>query len=369
VLKWNRLLLSATGLACSIASAYTPPTAYQVTQVIPANAAVFDAATQTVLATIPGSAGGSIGNTVTELTVGGDVLRSTYIGVDPKVIAISGDGSTAYIGMQSGSTVRAYDVNGATAGSEIDLGSDIFVGKHHAIDIAVSPTDKNTIAVVSAGSRFQTRTHLSLFRNGQLQTTPDELVDAAIGTSVFSSSGSTLYGFSNLVPSWELYSIGVGDGGLTYGSVTAAAFAGYDLKLKYAHGLLYASNGVVYDPARGVDVGTYANTGQLFLDDDHGLVYGTPGNGDLTVFDQATYTPITTIRTGLNLVRVSDMLNLGDGRMAIIGSQDFNSSNIYFLQAIPEPSTRIQMTLGGILMLGWMFRRQKPAASRANHSN
>lgn len=364
----NFFLLPLAGLFCTTAGAYTPPAGYQITQSIVVNSATFDPVHQAILATVPGSVGGNLGNTVTQIGLTGEILKSTYVGIDPNIISLSNDGSTAYVGTLKGPSIAVYDVGAATVSRQIDLGSTTQLGVNHAVDIAVSPVDKDTIAVVTSGAKIQALTKVVTYTGGVRNPSVDDydFSDAQIGSVVFDETGSTLYGITN--PSsytFEMYTMHLGPEGLSYGSVTSAASLG-NKGLQYRSGVLYGDDGVAFDTNLQVDIGTYNSQtfypSLISLDVNSGLVYGWSSGGDFTVFNQNTFTPIATVRTGLNLFRISEVMDIGGGNFALVGTYDNKTSNLFFLRAIPEPATRAQMLLGVMLLLGLTLAKRRQQA-------
>jgi outer membrane protein assembly factor BamB len=353
-------VMLAMSAACQLSFAFTVPQAYQVTKSLSVNSAIFDPVTHTILATIPSSAGFGIGNSVTELSISGDILRSTYIGSEPFAIALSNDGSTAYVGMNGASLVRSYEVATATAGRQLALQGSPREGAQHAFGIAISPSDNNTVAVLSRDSCCANPGHVMLFRDGVLAPQLVNDYDEFVGTMAFGAD-NTLYGYNSVSSGFELYSYKVDANGSSLQSTVKPAFGQYNIVIQYDNGLLLSSSGQVFDPAIGRVVGVYDSPiGSLRAvapDSANGITYGIDGSGQLTAFDQHTFEPIASFSTGLNPAYISKLINLGDGNLALIASEQGTGNSLFILQAVPEPSSALLFGIG--LMAAALLARHK----------
>lgn len=341
--------LCALALAFHSASAFAVVTefssTYEVTQSIRANEAVFDAASQTIFLTAP-SNNSAIGS-LTRLDLSGNILSSTIIGATPTVLAVSSGGDKAYVGyagLNGNAAVMPVDVNTGQTEAPIDVGRFYGLGRSKPLAIAVAPSDANTIAV---STQFPFRISLATtYTNGKVNEA-SEVIDngSNISSITFDPNGTRAFASSL---EGNVYSMDFD--GRNFSNVQSI-FGGAGINLTVHNELLYTSNGLVYDPSLQAVVGSYTPApSAVTIDQRRQLVFGWLYNGDITVYNLETFTPITTLHTGLNIRALKDVMDLGNGNFALLGSSDLVAYNLFYLQAIPEPSSPLLMALGMVAL-------------------
>ena len=117
---------------------------------IPSNDVAYDAARDVVLASVP-SSHPSLGNELVELDPEtGVVGRHVFVGSEPRAIALSDDGSTAFVALGGASAVAVVDLAAFTASSfPIAVTED---GPRHANDLKVVP-GRNDLVVTQLADR------------------------------------------------------------------------------------------------------------------------------------------------------------------------------------------------------------------------
>lgn len=292
---------------CANAGSYVPPTKFNVSTIgFKVNGIAYDAAANRILAALPSSDGVGLGNTLTTLSNTGAVLNSTYLGSEPTTIGLSSDGSTAYVGMSGASLIRQYDVATHTAGSQINLGMSSYDGPNYARQILVSPTDNSMITVALRNQCCSPSSEgVAVYTNGVVAPNKLSSYQADV-TSIAYTSANTVYGFNADDTGFNLYKMGVDGSGISLLSNTPGGLgsAGFNSSIMSSGGLIYSSNGVVFDPSTGYVIGTYSSpnaySNLLAVDpvSSLGVVFAVDSTGHLLTFDQNTFVPISSYDLG-----------------------------------------------------------------------
>ncbi|HEX8070054.1 MAG TPA: Calx-beta domain-containing protein [Pyrinomonadaceae bacterium] len=213
---------------------------------------VYNAADQTLYASVPSSAGAA-GNTVTPINPAtGEVGTPVFVGSEPSKLALSDDGHSLYVFLDGAYAVRRFDTQTRTPGTQFGVGSDSFHGVYRANDLAVAPGNPNLVAV----ARYYPGTSppeagVAVFDNGvqRTKTTPGH-TDGA-NSLAFSATAAKLYGGGDQ----PLQTITVDATGATVTGTTTFVVGN---QIKFAGGRVYSSSGQVVDPDAGTLLGTFA---------------------------------------------------------------------------------------------------------------
>src|SRR6266850_6530957 len=115
------------------------------------NDLVVDPTTQTIYVSIPSSSlpnGNSIAP-VTGLT--GAVGPSVFLGSEPTKLAVSDNGQFIYALLNGSASIRRFETATQTAGLQFSLGHDSSGSPLLPVDLAVQPSNPNTLAVMRQG--------------------------------------------------------------------------------------------------------------------------------------------------------------------------------------------------------------------------
>jgi hypothetical protein len=198
---------------------------------------VYNASIGRLVASVPSTAALN-GNSICVIDPGEARIESTtFVGSDPNKLAVSSDGSVAWVGLDGSGTVRRFDLTTRTAGPQFSL-STPSNGLGLAQDIAVLPGTVDTIAVSGGASG------LGLFDNG-VRRGPSV---SASGVLEFRSQDELLVG-GYLLTRYAVSSAGL--------SRISEAGGGYgEFQLVDGNRVYYAS-GKVFDLAAGRPVGSF----------------------------------------------------------------------------------------------------------------
>ncbi len=214
---------------------------------LPTNDIVYNPAEEKIYASVPGSTIG-IGNTVTAVSPRtGEIANSVFVGSEPNKLALATDNRSLYVALDGAFAVRRFDTQTQTALPQFDVGYDPADGPFYAKEIAVSPDNPDTVAVVR--QQFNFIRSLAIYNNGvQLPNVVNELSVIA-----FSNTGSTLYGSTGS----NLQTITANSGGATVVNTTPL-FGGFS-EMEHENGTIITSSGHVIDAATRTLLGTFPN--------------------------------------------------------------------------------------------------------------
>lgn len=322
-----------------------------------ASSIAYNAATDTLWASVPGSAGFGVGNTLTAIDVNAWTVSSrTFIGSEPTALAVSDDGRFVYAGLFGSNSIKRFNTVSGEVDLSIDLGSDRYDGPLYAEDIEVMPGSPETIAVSLRNQGFSPRHEgVAIFDGAQRRPL---MTGGHTGANriEFATAG-VLYGYNNETSEFGLRTIVASADGLVTTAVRSNLVSGYGVDIEYDSGFIYSSTGRVVNPVTGRIEGTYdlcpgwCFSGVLEPDSAAGVTYFASATG-LDVFDQATFTRILHFDLQGVTGDVKSLVGLGDGRLALSTGSD----RIYLLTPVPEPES-YALFMAGLGLLAALRRR------------
>ncbi len=253
-------------------------------------------------ASIPGAAG-SMGNSVVGISpLTGAIVSQVQVGSEPTAMAISGDGTQLYVGLNGAGAVRQVNLTTGTAGLQFSLGggSGVYNPPYTAQGMAVLPGEPNSLAVYGSSGV------LTIYDSGVARPNNSSglgleiYFDQNSGSIAFGSSASTLYALTSGYNE-GLYQLTIDSTGVT-AAKSLATTTGYSTTLQFDNGRLYLSNGTVLDATTGNLLGqfsinsTTAASGAIISDSSLGRAWVIPNENTSTVnqilaFDESTFTP------------------------------------------------------------------------------
>lgn len=251
------------------------------------NDLIYDATRGMLWASVPSSAGATLGNSVVSIDPYTGVLGGTlWVGSEPTKLSLSTDGSTLWVAFAGSPSVRKIDLT-AMVLTPVRMyfpggwGNNIYVS-----DLVASPGSPTTVAVAA----------------GFVTIYDDAIPRPNTGTTgathlAYGSLASSLYGYSN---SLSIYTIG--STGITSTQTTNSG--NYSNDLRYDNGRLYLTSGEVLDGTSGILLGTFAAAGPVAPDSglgrafilNPGQLYGSPNQ--VTAFDVNTFAPLGSFGVG-----------------------------------------------------------------------
>jgi uncharacterized repeat protein (TIGR01451 family) len=255
---------------------------------LPTKDLVYDPSRKLLWASVPSSAGPSLGNSVISIDPYTGVLGTPiWVGSEPNQLALSSDGTTLWVSFNGTPSVRKVNLVSATATAVQPYFPGGWGSNVYASDLAVMPGSPSTVAVAAG--------FVSIF--------DDATPRANNGTSgatalAFGSSASTLYGFQ-----YGLSIFSVDSTGIT--STTNPVNSGtYSSELRYDNGRLYLTSGGVLNSTSGSLLGTFAAQGTVAPDSSLGRAFVMSGSipfgtaNQITAFDVNTFLSLGSLPVG-----------------------------------------------------------------------
>src|SRR5688572_20416547 len=207
---------------------------------LPTNDIAYNPVDQLFYASVP-SAAGSIGNSIAAINPAtGLVDQPVFIGSEPFKIALSATGDVLYTTLGGVPRVRKYDITTKTPGIQFGLGSDFIHGPFWGANLAVSPLDRDLVAVTTFLPGLFPGSELVLTRNGVL------LPNKSGGNSL-AFLGSYLYTYSNEVSEFGIRKLAITSEGFLEVGFTTNIVNGFGHEIAAAGGRIYGSDGAVAD--------------------------------------------------------------------------------------------------------------------------
>lgn len=282
-----------------------PPQPFTTYLALPINDIVYNAVDGLIYASVAGSAGEGLGNTIAGIDPNsGIIIKTIFVGSEPTRIALSSDGTQLFVGLNGAGSVRQVNLTTATAGMQFSLGGGpgIYNAPYVAEGLAVLPGQPNSVAVYgnngivtifdSGVARAKTSSGLNIYFN-QNQ-----------GGLAFGSSASTLY-LSAYTVSPYLYSLTVDATGVTAAKQLGN---GSGTTVQYDNARLYLPSGTVVDATTGSQLGQFSTTGSssntpvavsgpIVSDSTLGRAWIVPSSvlvntSQLLAFDETTFNPV-----------------------------------------------------------------------------
>jgi uncharacterized repeat protein (TIGR01451 family) len=216
------------------------------------NDLVYNPSTQLFYASIPSAAGPTLGNSIVSIDpVTGALGNPIWVGSEPNKLAISGDGTVLWVGLDGAASVREVNLTTSTAGLQFSLGggSGVYDPPFTAGALAVMPGNPNTVAV----SILYNGSSTAIYDSGVKRPATDQ---NSFNVMTFSPSGNEIYAVQT---QGGYYVLTVGSTGITNTAEKNSSVYSFDLR--YANGRSYLSDGAVLDAEQGTLLGTFYVSG------------------------------------------------------------------------------------------------------------
>ncbi len=285
-------------------------TAFSTYVALPANDIVWNSRDGLIYATVAGTGGPGLGNSLVAVDpISGAIQKTIFVGSEPTLLALSDDGTTAFVGLNGAGAVREVNLQTNTTGIQFSLGGGpgVYNLPYTAQGLAVLPGQPNSVAVYanngvgtiydSGVARPQTTANIESYFNQNY------------GALAFGASANTLYLSSQSIGN-QLYRLTVGTSGIT--AIDHLSTTGGGTTLQFDKDLLFSPNGVVSNATTGANLaqlsipngsnGTANAVGPIVSDSTLNrafVLYGAYGsNYSLYSYDEATFNPIASLPVG-----------------------------------------------------------------------
>jgi hypothetical protein len=236
-----------------------PPQPFTTFLALPINDIVYNTVDGLIYASIAGSAGEGLGNTIAGIDPSsGVILKTIFVGSEPTRIALSSDGTQLFVGLNGAGAVRQVNLTTAIAGVQFSLGGGpgVYNAPYVASGLAAVPGEPSSVAVYgtngvvtifdSGVARAKTSSGLSTYFNQNY------------GGLAFGNSASTLYLNSQSIGS-NLYTLTIDATGVTAATQLGSGNAG-GTTVQYDSSRLYLASGTVVDAGTGHQLGQFSTT-------------------------------------------------------------------------------------------------------------
>ena len=232
-----------------------PPQPFTTFLPLPINDIVYNAVDGLIYASVAGSAGEGLGNTIAGIDPNSAVVVKTiFVGSEPNRLALSSDGTQLFVGLNGAGAVRQVNLTTGIAGTSFSLGGGpgLYNAPYTAASLAALPGQPNSVAVAASNGI------ITIFDSGvaRSKTTANLSVNYNTGYGAglsFGNSASTLY--TN-----TLYALTIDATGVTAAkSLNNAAYVSTN-NVQYDNGRLYMPTGTVFDATTGNQLGQFSAT-------------------------------------------------------------------------------------------------------------
>jgi trimeric autotransporter adhesin len=317
----------------------TPTQSFTTYVGLPVNDIAWNPVDGLIYATVPSSAGQGVGNSLVGIDPNtGTIQKTIFVGSEPTRLALSTDGTQAFVGLNGAGAVRQVNIATATAGVQFSLGGGpgIYNPPYTASSLASVPGQPNSVAV------YSTNGIVTIYDSGVARPNSSSGLQTYFtsnyGGLSFGSSAATLYVSSEAIGSY-VYALTVDATGIT--AVKSLPTAGSGSTLQYDNGRLYFPNGTVADAVTGNSLGQFsvpqsystspvAASGPVVSDSSLNRAWVVLSSIGITAYEETTFNSVATLPVGSgngSLSSPADLIRWGQNGLA------FHSGNqLYILQ-------------------------------------
>jgi trimeric autotransporter adhesin len=283
-----------------------PPQPFTTFLALPINDIVYNTVDGLIYASIAGSAGEGLGNSIVGIDPSsGVILKTIFVGSEPTRIALSSDGTQLFVGLNGAGSVRQVNLTTTTAGVQFTLGGGpgVYNPPYVASGLAALPGQPNSVAV------YGTNGVVTIFDSGVARAKTSSGLNTYFyqnyGGLAFGSSASTLYLNSQSIGS-NLYTLTIDATGVTAATQLGSGNAG-GTTVQYDNSRLYLASGTVVDAGTGHQLGQFSTTnststtplavsGPIVSDSTLGHAWIVPtsalsNTNQILAFDESTFNP------------------------------------------------------------------------------
>ena len=258
-------------------------------------------ATGLIYASVPGGAGAPYGNSIVGINPStGEITTVIPVGSEPTTLEISNDGSIIYVALKGAHAIQKVDLVNNTVGTPFSLGTSTSYGPYNAEDIAIDPSNSDTIAVSLTRENVSPRHGgIAIFDNGikRANTTQEHTGSNRIE---YSSSSGMIFGYNNESTEYGLRKLSVDAEGVYQDSVWRQVISGFNVDIEASGDILYATTGTVVDmqQAAPLIIGSFpisAKASELVIDEHHQTIYFLVGS-KIESFDRTSFVKLDSLQ-------------------------------------------------------------------------
>lgn len=209
---------------------------------------LFEPGSQQLFLSLPADAP-AFSNSVVSLNPVSGVFGSPFlVGSNPGKLAASDNGQKLYVGLNGTASVARVEIATRTVSLTFPLNTG-----YDARDIVVLPGQPGTVAIAreffpDSSSGMGQTAGIAIYRDGtELPLSTPTYVESST-TITCSTNPARLYGYNGWASEFGFRRFDVSSSGVTQLSATPELISGFDRKIEFAGGLLFASSGTVLQP-------------------------------------------------------------------------------------------------------------------------
>lgn len=274
------------------------------------NDLAWDSVNQVIYLSVPSTAVKN-GNSIAVLNpTTAKIASSQFAGSEPDVLAISGDSSFLYVGLDGADIVQRFTLPSLGTDISYSLGSDPVFGPYFALDLQVAPAAPHTTAVSLGLPNSIPAAIGGIVIYDDATARPTKVPGFGPTSHVYDSlqwgsDATVLYAANGETSGFDFYTLSVNPSGAVLDNDYFGEFTQFGIRIHFDPGtnLVYSDDGIVVDPSTGLQGGNFQASGLMVPDSTINAAFfigqtqsqfGTP-NFTIESFDLTHFTAITSI--------------------------------------------------------------------------
>ncbi|MGC1768596.1 MAG: hypothetical protein WA785_09795 [Candidatus Acidiferrales bacterium] len=235
-----------------------------------ANDLVWDSVNKVIYLSVPSTATANA-NTIAVLNPSlGTIVSAKSAGSEPDALAIAGDSSYLYVGLDGQSTVQRFTLPALATDISYPLGTSKYFGPYFALDLQVAPGAPHTTAVSLGAFNVSPAAEggVTIFDDATPRPTTASVAADLYDSIQWGSDATALYAANNEDSGFDFYTLAVSPSGVVLSNDYRGIFDRYFIRIHYDQGtkLVYSDDGHVVNPATGLPAGSFAASGVMVPD-------------------------------------------------------------------------------------------------------
>ncbi len=324
----------------------------------------YDSTRGVVYASVPSSAGAPYGNSIISIDPEShSILSHTYVGSEPNKLAISGDGSRVYVGIDGARSFTWWQPADNTVGSLV-LVKSAYGAAAVVQSMAVSPLNPHVVVVSKNEVGSTASGDMEIFQDSTSLGIPTPTYPYNDANEIGFADDHTLVSYDDADTSYALATWNFTGTALSRNSKINGLISGFWTHMETRDGLIYASTGMVVDPATLAPLGTFSVPGSSAVEafSSLGRTYflGPRSSLDKTltlqVFDNHTFLLLDSQSFPQFIVSGSilQLVPAGDHGLAFVTS----TGQLGIINSVPEPSSVALFSCGALCLAFVRLRRR-----------
>lgn len=237
------------------------------------NDLVWDAVNNVIYLSAPSTAATNANSIATLNPATAAITFSQFAGSEPDALAIAGDSSYVYVGLDGANMVQRFTLPSLGKDINYPLGSDPGQGSYFALDLQVAPGAPHTSAVTLGLPNSIPAAIGGIVIYDDATPRPVTVTGFIPSGHVYDSlqwgaDATALYAANNETSGLDFYTITVSSTGAVLDNDYFGEFTQFGIRIHFDPGtkLIYSDDGLVVDPLTGAQVGNFNASGLMVPD-------------------------------------------------------------------------------------------------------